>query len=165
MSIILWYYRSSWSTWKLWLHLHPMFRISSRSFHLLLVSRTFIMPETGHIKMYLIFCTQYFFHVWSWQEKDWLHLLFLISHISHIFLFFHLFIHWKRTAYNPACVFKVLPCSFILESIFFDWWTQVTSINIQLASSTLLYGPTKLTQTPPTPKLGYAGGKILHLQM
>jgi len=48
---------------------------------------------------------------------------------------------------------------------FFDWWSQVTSKNIQLADSTILCGTYKPTQTPNTPKLGFAGGKILHLEM
>ena len=45
---------------------------------------------------------------------------------------------------------------------FFDWWSQVTSENIQLPDSTILYGPTNpLKHHQP---LSFAGGKVLYLQ-
>ena len=33
-------------------------------------------------------------------------------------------------------------CATLFWSEFFDWWSQVTSENVQLPDSTILYGPT-----------------------
>ena len=47
----------------------------------------------------------------------------------------------------------------------FDWWSQVTSENIHLPDSTLLYGPTNSLKHHQPLSFGFAAGKILYLQM